>query len=116
VVEPLVAWEPFDIAPAEFFAVVCEDGLVVALGPLGKLLVRFSHDEFVFPDRLAALALLFQMVRVKRVVVALPLVIEVFEPLQKNKIGDLLDGGEGISDAAGPKLVPEFLDVGFELG
>ncbi len=43
-------------------------------------------------------------------------IVHILQPLEEDEVGHLLDGGQGISDAAGPEAVPKGVDFGFELG
>jgi hypothetical protein len=38
------------------------------------------------------------------------ILIQLVEALHEQHLGDLLDGGERIGDAAGPEFVPELVD------
>ena len=42
--------------------------------------------------------------------------IEIIQTLHEQEVGNLLDGGERIGDAAAPELVPELVDLAFQFG
>ncbi len=48
--------------------------------------------------------------------IGLLFLVQLVETLHEQQIGDLLDGGERVGDAAGPELVPELVDLASEFG
>ena len=42
--------------------------------------------------------------------------VQLVQPLHEQQVGDLLDGGERVADAAAPEFVPELVDFAFEFG
>jgi len=48
--------------------------------------------------------------------IGLLLLVQLVEPFHEQQVGDLLNGGERIGDAAGPEFVPELVDLAFEFG
>jgi hypothetical protein len=41
----------------------------------------------------------------------LVVVVPLFDPLHENQVDDLFDGGERVGDAAGPKTIPQLLNI-----
>jgi hypothetical protein len=48
--------------------------------------------------------------------IGLPFLVQLVEPLHEQQIGDLLDGGEWVADAAAPEFVPELVDLASKFG
>jgi hypothetical protein len=48
--------------------------------------------------------------------IGLLFLVQLVEPLHEQQVGDLLDGGKRVGDAAAPEFVPELVDLAFEFG
>ena len=67
-----------------------------------RRLILFRREDGVLDGLLEAIGLVFLEG------------VELVQALDKEQVGELLDDGEGVGDAAGPERVPDAVDFGFD--